>query len=257
MRMGFVDIHTHILPRIDDGSRDIEMTMAMLKEEQRQGAGAVVLTPHFYADRNQVDRFLEKRKASLETLEAALKGAMDGDAPKLFLGAEAAFFRGISKAERLPDLCIREIDAEADEGIGQSTNAILIEMPFVQWTKETADEIEEIACGRRMKVVLAHIERYMKYQKDKSAWNRVMDLPIVTQINAGSFLKDMRKRRTCLKWIKAAKGSRIGSVIGSDCHNLDSRRPNMAEAREVIAKKAGNNVLDEMDRTAEQVLGIE
>lgn len=257
MRMGFVDIHTHILPRIDDGSRDIEMTMAMLKEEQRQGVGAVVLTPHFYADRNQVDRFLEKRKASLGMLEAALSQEADGRMPKLFVGAETAYFRGISKAERLPDLCIREIDAEADEGTGRSTNTILIEMPFVQWTRETADEIEEIACGRRMKVVLAHIERYMKYQKDKSAWNRVMDLPIVTQINAGSFLKDMRKRRTCLKWIKAAKGSRLGSVIGSDCHNLEGRRPNMAEAREVIAKKAGNNVLDEMDRTAEQVLGIE
>ena len=47
------DLHSHVLPGIDDGSRSIEMTGEMLEEEARQGVTEVVATPHFYAHRMQ------------------------------------------------------------------------------------------------------------------------------------------------------------------------------------------------------------
>lgn len=43
-----IDLHTHILPEIDDGSRSVEMSLKLLQMEQKQKAGTVVLTPHFY-----------------------------------------------------------------------------------------------------------------------------------------------------------------------------------------------------------------
>ena len=57
-----IDFHTHILPGIDDGSRNIDMTVAMLSEEVSQGVTAVVATPHFYANRTSVAAFLERRE---------------------------------------------------------------------------------------------------------------------------------------------------------------------------------------------------
>lgn len=43
-----IDLHTHILPEIDDGSRSVEMSLKLLQMEQKQKAGTVVFTPHFY-----------------------------------------------------------------------------------------------------------------------------------------------------------------------------------------------------------------
>ena len=243
-----IDFHSHILPGIDDGSRNEKMTLAMLGEEKRQGAETVVATPHFYADRDSIDRFLERRAKALAITNDAIKTANESRAskdghffPRIMTGAEVYYFPGMADAEKLPELCI------------SGTDVILIEMPFVQWTDKVAKDIEAIIRDRHLTVVLAHIERYTGYQKDKGPWRKVMDLPLTTQINGGSFLKEMRKRRFCTKWIK----ERESCIIGSDCHNLESRAPNLERARAVIEKKAGAAVLDRIDDNARRLLGIE
>ena len=77
-----IDFHTHILPGIDDGSRDIQMTEQMLEKEAASGVTLVYATPHFYAHRTGVSSFLAKRDASyrkvrelLETREDLLRSA--------------------------------------------------------------------------------------------------------------------------------------------------------------------------------------
>ena len=52
-----IDFHTHILPGIDDGSRNSEESIQMLNLEQEQDITKIVFTPHFYANRNSVERF--------------------------------------------------------------------------------------------------------------------------------------------------------------------------------------------------------
>ena len=65
-----VDFHTHILPGIDDGSQDVDMTKDMLLEEQKQGVGLIAATPHFYAHRMSMEGFLERRtEAMAKTLQ--------------------------------------------------------------------------------------------------------------------------------------------------------------------------------------------
>jgi protein-tyrosine phosphatase len=71
-----IDFHTHILPGIDDGSKNIEMTMEMLEEEARQGVTEICATPHFYAHRMSFDSFLEKRGHELKS-EYFIPGAVD------------------------------------------------------------------------------------------------------------------------------------------------------------------------------------
>ena len=54
-----IDFHSHILPGIDDGSKNTQMSLAMIEEEKKQGVHTIVATPHFYADEDSVERFLK------------------------------------------------------------------------------------------------------------------------------------------------------------------------------------------------------
>lgn len=241
--MSIIDFHSHIIPGIDDGSQNIKMTLKMLEEECTQHVETVVATPHFYAHRKSIEDFLEKRNTALADLQNALTGLQSEqpqDFPQIRTGAEVYYFQGMGKAERLPDLCI------------DGTDTILVEMPFAQWTEHIYRDIREIVTGRRLNVVLAHIERYPEFQKDPGPWEMVMALPLTTQINAGSFIRGRRRRKFCIDWVK----TRPASVLGSDCHNLDTRQPNLAPAREVIRKKAGAEVLERMDAAAAELLEV-
>ena len=66
-----IDFHNHILPGIDDGSRDSEMSLAMLRMEREQGVTEIVFTPHFYAQEDSVTHFIKKREHSVSRLEEA------------------------------------------------------------------------------------------------------------------------------------------------------------------------------------------
>ena len=234
-----IDFHTHVLPGIDDGSRSTDMTLEMLREERRQGVTEVVCTPHFYSSRNSVDAFLEHREVSLSHVKARLD-ELNGHAPQLWIGAEVYYFPGMSEAVRLPELCI------------QGTKVLLLEMPFSQWDERVYREVKAIISERRLSVVLAHVERYHGFQKKKQIWENVLNLPLTVQLNAGSFQKGLMRRRFCIDMLRA----RPNSIIGSDCHNLTDRPPNIAGAREVIAKKLGDEALAAVDRTAAKILQV-
>lgn len=230
-----VDFHTHVLPEIDDGSASVEESKKLLWESFSQGTDRLVATPHFYATESSFEHFLRKREQSIASLLETWEG--EEKYPKVYIGAEVYFFPGISKAERLPELCIR------------GTNLLLLEMPFTQWTKAMYQEVEAIGRKRKLQVVLAHIERYYENQKDRSVWEAIWELPVYPQLNAGSFLKRSRKR-LCISFLK--KHDHI--LLGSDCHNMVYRPPNLSEARKVIEKKLGTNRLEETDAFAAGLL---
>ena len=113
--MAIIDMHCHILPGVDDGARDVETSLAMLEASRAQGVQYMVATPHFYATRDRVDTFLDRRREAWETL----KPRMGADFPGIVLGAEVAFFRGISRAERYqsPDRTLADPAASERTGL--------------------------------------------------------------------------------------------------------------------------------------------
>lgn len=240
-----VDFHTHILPGMDDGSRDASMTEAMLLEEAAQGVSLVVATPHFYPSRMSVEGFLSRRAVALESAEEVRRNA--GDAlPGLVCGAEVYYFRGIGQAKEIPKLCIG------------STRTLLLEMPFEQWQPSAAEDVRALL-DSGLTVVLAHVERYHPLQRSRDVWNQVMALPVLKQLNAGSFLKPSglsgllaggRIRSFCLDFLR----EHSETVIGTDCHNLTGRKPNLAAAREVIVSRLGKEVLARADQEVRAVL---
>ena len=227
------DVHCHILPGIDDGSKNVQMSLDMLKLSAEQGVEGIIFTPHFYADMYSPEKFLERRTRALKELEANL-GHMT-NVPRYIVGSEVHYFRGMSRYEGLESLCI-----------GKS-EYILIEMPFRDWQSNFIDEIEEISKVLGLKVIIAHIERY--FDQDKHLVRRLLDNPdLLIQCNAEFFIE----KPTAAKAMKLFKTGRI-DLLGSDSHNLTHRRPNLAEAVEIIEKKDKKGYLDHIWHTSQRI----
>ena len=231
-----IDIHTHVLPGIDDGSSDLNETALLLTEEKRQGVTTVVATPHFYAQKTSVASFLQKREAAWE--QTCAWAQQQEGIPRILKAAEVYYFPGMGKAAALPQLTI------------EGTSVLLLEMPFAQWTKSVYQEVKEIIEKQKLTVLLAHLERFYEYQKDRSVLEAVLDLPVYVQINAGSLL-DWGKRRLDKKILDTG----LPVVLGSDCHNMRHRKPNLTEGREMIRRKWGDRILEQMDAAAQELLG--
>ena len=221
-----LDLHTHILPRIDDGSRDVEESIALLSMLKAQGVTRVAATPHFEARGDTPEEFLARRNSAYAEL---LSAAKDMDFPKVFLGAEISYFYGFSHMECLSALRI------------EGTRLLLIEMPMEKWTDAMVNELVSLAAFREYKPVLAHIERYFPFATRRQL-TRLRENGVLFQINA-SFVSDKRMRRAAIRFI------RRGNVhfLGSDCHRLSFRPPNISEAGEIIISKLGQSFLSSCD----------
>ena len=105
-----IDFHTHVLSDIDDGSRDLDESLALLREERNQGVGHIVATPHFYADRATVEQFLQRREESLSRLaraqeEKALPRDKEEGWPQIRTGAEV-YFSPVWAGRRSCRICV-------------------------------------------------------------------------------------------------------------------------------------------------------
>ena len=234
-----IDFHSHILPGIDDGSKDVSMSLKMIHALKKQGVDTICATSHFYATQRSPSRFLDRRAEAWELLAASLPE----DAPEILLGAEVLYFPGISRMRELPELCL------------EGTDILLLEMPFDAWSDYYIREVKELANSREFTILMAHIERYY-FKQPVSVWDDFMDLDILMQSNADFFLrKDSPfSLRPGGKALKLLKDDRI-HLLGTDTHNMTSRPPRMAEARAAIEKHLGRDVLDRIDELGDSLLG--
>ncbi len=237
-----IDFHSHILPGIDDGSRNSEMSLEMLRRMRESGVDLVIATPHFYGSRRTLEQFLERRSESARRLLEAIEntGAReDRLVPEILLGAEVAFYSGLTRENDLDRLCI------------SGTNTLLLEMPFSVWTDFELNEVSSLCLDRGLNVVIAHLERYVSFQP-KEMLQQLQRLPVYVQINAGTLLRWQGRRQ----WLRMFKDGEA-KLLGSDAHNLTERAPNLAEGREVIKRKLGQEVLDNIDSCARSLISVE
>ena len=230
------DFHSHLLPGVDDGSRNVEMSLAMLQMEAEQGVDTVVLTPHFYAHRDTPDAFLERRKAAEDTLRQAA-GALP-QCPRMVVGAEVAYFRGMSESEELKKLCIDD------------TDYILIELPAPPWKDHVYAELRGIVEKQKLMPVIAHIDRYLPLFGANRVIERLTKLPLMLQANAHFFIS-RRTARTAMRLLAEEKIH----LLGSDCHNLDSRAPNLKKAADYIEKCGGKRLISQIGQNQMEILG--
>lgn len=222
------DFHSHILPGVDDGSAGVEESLQMLRLEAQHGVQHVVATPHFYPRYDTPERFFARRDRALEQLQEAM--AKEEGLPRIVLGAEVYFFPGMSESDVLSQLTI-------DGG-----RHILVEMPFGHWTPEMYRELENIRSRRGLIPIVAHVDRYIRPFHTQGILQRLAQLPVLVQANTEFFLN----RSTASMAMRMLKGDSI-HFLGTDCHNLTSRKPNMDLALQKIQKKLGQPVMDRLE----------
>ena len=232
------DFHSHILPGMDDGSCDVETSLEMLRREKTQGIARVVATPHFYARYEGPDHFLERRNRA----EHQLRRAMDahGALPELLVGAEVRYFAGIAESEWLPQLTIR------------GTGSVLIELPSGPWTDAMLRSLADIYEKRGITPIIAHLDRYIAPFRTRGLPRKLQQLPVLVQANADFFLD----RATAGLAMKLLKADQI-QLLGSDCHNLTTRRPNLGDAVSRIERKLGHGPIERIKTYETQVLSTQ
>ncbi len=212
-----IDFHTHILPGIDDGSKSPEESLAMLAALKEQGVSCIAATPHFYASSDSPERFLRRRQEAFFTLKSRLEDTNI----QIFPGAEVYYYEGIDHMTELDEMKIA------------GTDCLLLEMPDGRWTQRMVGDILTLQGRPYTTVMLAHIERFADDQHPDTL-HLLRQRGVLFQVNASFFLRN-HSRRQALRM--AAKGEI--DAIGSDCHNMTTRAPNIGAAYAAIEKKCG------------------
>ena len=236
--MYIIDFHSHILPGIDDGARNLETSLAMLDMIKAYHGDIMLATPHFYASRDRIDTFLERRENARDALFAAMEEDGQSGYPAIRCGAEVAFFDGISKAKDIGRLTI------------DGTNILLLEMPFTPWTDENLKEVEALIHDRGFRVLIAHLERFLWMPGNKSQAAQLLTLPVTIQINAEAFEGSWLHTRALVRMFKEGKAH----VLGTDCHGAHHRIPNLMQGRDFLKKKAGADILQRIDEQSSRFL---
>ena len=228
-----IDWHSHILPAMDDGSKDPDESIAMLDALAAQGVDTVIATPHFYANDESVDEFLSRREASYALLEAK-KTRQD---IRVICGAEVRYYSGISRMEDLPKLAVG------------NSKLLLLEMPFAKWSEHTVKELIELANTRGLRIIMAHIERYPALQ-DAKLLETLVSNGIQMQVHA-SFFDQFGTRGKAMKLL----ASGCIHFIGTDCHNMTTRAPMIGDAYDFIQKKMSDDFIMQMNEYGNRALG--
>lgn len=229
------DFHSHILPGVDDGSSSVKESIEMLKMEAAQGITHVIATPHFYPQHDSPERFLARR----EEAEARLRGEMAKHTglPELSVGAEVYYFRGISESDILPDLTIGK------------NQCILIEMENTYWTDQMYRDLADIREKQGIIPIVAHLDRYIAPFHTEGIPEKLEQLPVYVQANAESFLR-FSTRRMMLRLLRRGQIH----LLGSDCHDRGSRKPNLGDAVELIEKHLGKEAIAQIRLWEQEIL---
>ena len=231
-----IDFHSHILPGIDDGSADVQESIAMLRMEAEQGITHVIATPHFYAHSDSPGHFLAKREKAEILLREEM--AKQEGLPQVSIGAEVYYFPGISDSEIISQLTIN----------GESY--ILLEMPQSPWTDRMYREMADIRKKQGIIPIIAHVDRYISPFRTHHIPERLAELPVLVQANASFFLRGSTRRMA----LKMLKKNQI-HLLGSDCHNMRNRPPMLGPALEQIRKNLGDAAIERVVQFQQNVFG--
>ncbi len=218
----YFDIHSHILPGVDDGSADMTESIAILKLMQSQGITDVIATPHFYP---QEDNLTDFSQMVTKTFEELSKRAERNKLPKIYLGCEMLYFKGIGSSTSLAELCLNGSDF------------LLLELTEEAICDALFDDILTMRNNLGITPIIAHIERYCKAKNYRKLIEFVIAEHIPVQVNASSFTIPILNRAVA-KLIK----NDVSFVIGTDTHSVDFRPPMLSQALDIIEKKYGTDL---------------
>ncbi len=225
---GYVDIHSHIIPGVDDGARTMEESVDMLKVAYEQGVRTMYATPHFGSGKEKYDKGLLLEKYEVLKEEALGIGE---EGIKLILGNELYYNHSSVEA-------LQKGEAFTMGG----TRYVLVEFAFGIGYSELYKGLQRLL-NEGYRPILAHIERYYCLFRQTSEIMSLRELGVLFQINVASVIPRFSGEASfCRKLIKEG----YIHFLGSDCHHIDWRPPVMSDGIEVLSKKTPDKYMDRL-----------
>lgn len=234
-----VDLHSHLIWGIDDGSKSKEMTVNMLKQAVKGGTKKIVLTPHYLPGYYEVP--ISKVKEKVKELSLLAKEyELDIE---IYCGQEVYFSENI-------------LEYYENKRIGtiNESRYMLIEFNMRNFSvKEVTDVLYELQLEGIVPVI-AHPERYYMFIKNPSLINEFIEEGFLFQLNIGSITGDFGKevKKTAEIFLK----NKIYSFFGSDAHRDEKRNPNMSIGIEAL-KNMDNDYFNYLKDSGERLLNNE
>lgn len=231
------DLHTHILPGMDDGAESKEISLALLDELKSQDVNRVVFTSHYYQHLESVDSFLSRRNKAYDTIKDEIPDGME-----IKLGCEMHFTdRNAVRFSELKKLKIGD------------TKYILTELSKAgEWSRHMPVILEKFSEETDLVPVIAHVEMYPAVRSNPRLVSDLIDCGCLVQSNCDSFL--IPEIRPLV--LKMAKNDMI-YCLGSDSHNMKKRPPHYKEAAEVIINELGEKYFKKLQMNTEKIFNGE
>ena len=220
-----VDIHCHILPGIDDGASDMDVSLAMASCAVADGIEVIVATPHWPLD----DAPLPGSR--IRELTAEVQAALDEEKIPLRLvpGHECAI------TPELPD----ELAKGGALGFGGKVRYALLETPYHHLPYYLREIVFQVQ-SRGFAPVIAHPERNPIIQSDPAQIDEYLRSGCQVQVTAGSLTGQWGAASKKTGFALFRRG--LAHIIASDAHSPHSRPPILSEARKLVADTFGEEI---------------
>lgn len=235
-----IDLHSHILPGIDDGAKTPQDGKELLLQMARQGVTTAVATPHFFPASTVLEDFLSTRDAAMKELSAVLE---NGFPVKIIPGAEVLYFGGIGAVEAIKSLTL-----------GGSRYLLLELLGLKKIDKKVIGDIRALRDNLGIVPIIAHTERYCRYKGYKDLISLIKSGEALCQINA-TYTESKAESRA----VKDMMLNGLVDFAASDCHH-PSRRPVKLDtafaALRVISPAETEKIIEKSEKLESELLSL-
>ena len=223
-----IDIHCHILPEVDDGSRSLNESIEMAMIAKEQGITKIVNTSHYHPDFRYKNG--EELLKELEDFNNVLKENMIDI--EVVIGNEIYYTKDL----------IKEID-ELDFYTLNNSRYILIELPPTNFPKDLCNIVYELK-EKNYIPVFAHVERYREVQENPELIYEVINAGAIIQVNSHSILGKSGKELQ--KVCNTLLNRNMIHVVGTDAHSSKRRTPIFLDAYKYVSEKYSKEMADDL-----------
>ena len=236
-----IDIHSHIIFDVDDGSKTLEDSRRLLEESYRQGVRTIISTSH--RRKGMFETPEEKIAANFKQVQELAKQVAD-DLTVLY-GAEIYYTSDI----------LKKLEEGTFPSLG-GTKYVLIEFSMNTPYKDIHSALGNVI-RLGMTPVVAHIERYHCLENDEDRVSELINMGCYMQVNSSNVLKPKLfgdRYKFMKKRVQFFLERDLVHFVASDMHNLDDRPPYMQKAYQIVAKKYGVERAEELFKTNQEIL---
>jgi protein-tyrosine phosphatase len=214
-----IDVHTHVLPGLDDGATDPAESDEIARLASADGVRVMVATPHIRED-------FEVPIGEIAARVASLNGELDreGISLRVVPGGEVA----VTKLELLDDTDLGKVS------LGGDSRHLLVETPYGSVPSSFDEALFRLAL-RGFTALIAHPERSATFQRRPERVQRMVERGALVQVTASALSGGWDQRAEDYSWRLIQDG--LVHVLASDVHHAGGSRASLAEARDVLAER--------------------